>query len=47
MRANGGWCTTVVAGPYGVSLWKFIRWEWLTFSLYLQFDVGDSSRVKF
>ena len=43
----GGWCTTFVAGPYGVSLWKFIRWEWLTFSLYLQFDVGDSSRLKF
>ena len=43
----GGWCTTFVAAPYGVSLWKFIRWEWLTFSLYLQFDVGDSSRVKF
>jgi hypothetical protein len=23
----GGWCTNVVIGPYGVSLWKHIRGE--------------------
>lgn len=40
-------CTEVVSGPYGVSLWKSIRWEWETFSSYIQYEVGDGSRVKF
>ena len=43
----GGWCTDVVKGPYGVSLWKNIRKEWNLFSQYLSFVVGDGSKVKF
>ena len=31
----------------GVSLWKFIRSNWLIFSKLLQYDVGNETRVKF
>ena len=34
-------------GTYGVSVWKSIRSGWLDFSKFLQFDVGDGTRVKF
>ena len=44
---GGGWCTKLVTGTYGVSLWKSIRGGWLDFSKFLQFDVGDGTRVKF
>ena len=27
-RMNGGWCTKVVEGPYGVGAWKHIRRVW-------------------
>ena len=36
-----------MSGPCGISLWKSIRHEWFTFSHFLQFDVGDGTRVKF
>ena len=32
---------------HGVNFWKFIRQGWLTFSRFLQFDVGDGTKVKF
>lgn len=43
----GGWCTKGVPSPYGVSLRKSIRHEWLTFSWIIQFEVDDDTRVKF
>ena len=43
----GGWCTKSVSGAYGVCLWKFIRSGWVNFSKYIQYDVGDGTRVKF
>ena len=42
-----GGSSLFVEDPYGVSLWKFIRWGWSTFSRFLQFDVGNGPRVKF
>ena len=50
-RGGGGgvggwcWCTEPMSGPYGVSLWKSISQEWLTFYSFLQYDVGDGTRV--
>ena len=28
---NGGWCTKVLEGPYGVGVWKHIWREWEVF----------------
>ena len=36
-----------MTNPYGVSLWRFIRSDWLNFSKLLRYDVGDGTRVKF
>ena len=44
---GGGWCTKPVTGTYGVSAWKSIRSGWMDFSKFLQFNVGDGTRVKF
>ena len=44
---RGGWCTKPVTGTYGVSAWKSIRSGWMDFSKFLQFDVGDGTRVNF
>ena len=30
-----------------MSLWKTISIGWSTFSLYIQFEIGDGTRVKF
>lgn len=30
-------------GGLGVSLWKTIRYEWLTFSKSIQFNIGDGT----
>ena len=43
----GGWHTKHVSSAYGVSLWKFIRADWLNFSKLLQNDVGVGTRLKF
>jgi hypothetical protein len=42
----GGWCSDVGRGPYVVSLWKFIRRGWDSFSPLLSFKVGDGSSVR-
>ena len=44
---GGVWSTHLVSGPYGVSLWKYIRKEWETFSQFLEFKVGDGFRIRF
>lgn len=36
----------VVKGLYGFSFRKFISQEWLLFLQYLQFEVGDRTKVK-
>ena len=45
--AWGGWSTKEVMGPYGVSLWIYVIWEWASFPQFIQYEVGDGSRVKF
>jgi hypothetical protein len=44
---EGGWCSKIPTGPYGVGLWKFIRSGWEKFSRMLKFEVGDGSRIRF
>ena len=39
----GGWCSSSFSSPYGVSLWKNIRQEWPSLSLY----IGGSSKSFF
>ena len=43
----GGWCTKKVTSPHRVSLWRYIRSDWLNFSKLLVYDVGDGTKVKF
>jgi hypothetical protein len=43
----GGWCSKVDKGPYGVSVWKYIRRGWDNFLQHCGFVVGDGKRVKF
>lgn len=43
----GGYCSRIVRGPYGVSLWKYIRKGWDTFLPLLSYNVGDGSLVRF
>jgi hypothetical protein len=40
---RGGWCSLLVTGPYGVSVWKFIRRGWDSVAKFLRFEVGDGS----
>jgi len=44
---RGGWCSLPVLGPYGVSVWKFIRRGWDNVAKYLHFEVGDGSHIRF
>jgi hypothetical protein len=44
---EGGWCSKMPTGPYGVGLWKFIHSGWDKFSRMLKFEVGDGSRIRF
>uniref|UniRef100_A0A2N9IJT9 Protein-lysine N-methyltransferase FSB_LOCUS52282 n=1 Tax=Fagus sylvatica TaxID=28930 RepID=A0A2N9IJT9_FAGSY len=43
----GGWCTKVVKGSYGVSLWKSIRQGWVRFSPFISYLVGTGDSVQF
>ena len=44
---GGDWCSNFVPDSYGVILWKTISSDWPTFSRYIQFQIGDGTRVKF
>ncbi|RVW63723.1 putative ribonuclease H protein [Vitis vinifera] len=44
---EGGWCTRVISGSYGVGLWKAIRMEWFCLNNRLTFQVGCGRRVRF
>jgi hypothetical protein len=46
-NSHGGWITREVSGPHGVSLWKTIRKEWGNFVKYVNFEVGDGTKIKF
>lgn len=41
----GGWCANVAFGPYGVSLWKYIRRGCDAFSSFVKVVVGNGSRT--
>jgi hypothetical protein len=42
---RGGWCSLPVTGPYGVSVWKFIRKGWDSVAKFLRFEVVDGSHI--
>jgi hypothetical protein len=44
---QGGWCSKPVLGTYGVSLWKSIWKDWDSFRRFINFEVGDGSKVIF
>ena len=44
---EGDRCSNFVPNSYGVILWKNISSDWPTFSRYIQFQIGDGTRVKF
>lgn len=44
---GGGWCTSSVTGPYGVSMWKNISQGWSSLSHYILYEIGDGWSVKF
>ena len=44
---RGGWCSTIVQGTYGTSLWKTIRKGWPRFAAYVSFKVGNGALLSF
>ena len=44
---EGDWCSKSIPSSYGVCLWKTNSSGWSTFSRYIQFQIGDGTRVKF
>jgi hypothetical protein len=44
---RGGWCSLEVVGPYGVSVWKYIRRGWDMFYKFVRLEVGDGYNVWF
>jgi hypothetical protein len=44
---RGGWCSEEARGSYGVSLWRYIRKNWVAFFNYISFKVGDGLRIRF
>jgi hypothetical protein len=44
---GGGWSTQQAHGSYGMSLWKYISKGWDQFYKFLEFEVGDGSRIRF
>ena len=46
-RRRGGWCSSSISSPYGVRLWKNIRWGWPSLSQFILYEIGDRSKVQF
>jgi hypothetical protein len=44
---NGGWCTKVVEGPYGVGVWKQLLRGWEVLLRFISFRIGDGSHIIF
>jgi hypothetical protein len=44
---QGGWCSHVPNGAFGVVLWTNVRKGWETFSGYTRFEMGDGTRISF
>lgn len=48
MGVNGvDWCTEGVSGPYGVRSLEIHKTGVIAFSLFIQFEAGNVTRVKF
>ena len=44
---RGGWCSLLVTGSHGVSLWKSISHGWPSFVRHNQFEVGARFTLRF
>jgi hypothetical protein len=44
---RGGWCSLEPSGAFGVGVWKNIRKDWISFSRFTRFVVGDGSKINF
>nr|CAN62954.1 hypothetical protein VITISV_018196 [Vitis vinifera] len=47
LKKEGGWCSRVARGGYGVGVWKAIRKEWEGIRCRSRFIVGNGRKVKF
>jgi hypothetical protein len=43
----GDWVFGVVHGPYGASVWKYVRKGWEKFSTYIKLEVGNGTFIRF
>lgn len=45
--SQGGWCTDIVGGTYGVSLWKYISKGCSKFATFVKYGVGTGDKIQF
>jgi hypothetical protein len=45
--SDNGWTSRMPKGPYGVTLWKYIRLGWDKFYHLIKFEVGYGTKIKF
>uniref|UniRef100_A0A2N9HQ79 Reverse transcriptase domain-containing protein n=1 Tax=Fagus sylvatica TaxID=28930 RepID=A0A2N9HQ79_FAGSY len=43
----GNWVSGLGQGPYGISLWKYIRKGWAKFCVHTSFEVGNGACTRF
>jgi hypothetical protein len=44
---RGDWCSKEIVGPFGVGVWKHIKWGWGVFLSFMRYEVGDGSKIRF
>jgi hypothetical protein len=42
----GNWVSSLGRGPYGISLWKYIRKGWAKFCVHTSFEVGNGACTR-
>ena len=42
----GNWVSGLGRGPYGISLWKYIRKGWAKFCVHTSFEVGNGACTR-
>jgi hypothetical protein len=44
---RGDWCSKEIVGPFGVGVWKHIKWGWGVFLSFMRYELGDGSKIRF